>query len=113
MITIEMVRQLALSFPEAEELPHFHLVSFRVRKKIFCTIHEKDQKVMVKLSPVDQSVFSAFDNTIIYPVPGGWGKLGATFIEMKKVKKNMFKDALTMAYCNVAPKILAEKYLSK
>jgi YjbR len=113
MVTIETVRQLALSFPETDEHPHFHLKAFRVKKKIFCTIHAKDNRVMVKLSPVDQSVFCAFDKTIIYPVPGGWGKKGATFIELTRVKKAMFKDALTVAYCNTAPLKLAEKFFPK
>jgi hypothetical protein len=113
MVSIETVRQLALSFPETDEYPHFHLTAFRVKKKIFCTIHAKDNKVMVKLSPPDQSVFCAFDKTVIYPVPGGWGLKGATFIELSKVKKPMFKDALTTAYCTVAPEKLAEKFLPK
>ena len=113
MVSIETVRELALSFPETDEYPHFHLRAFRVKKKIFCTIHAKENRVMVKLSPVDQSVFCAFDDMVIYPVPGGWGKKGATFIELAKVKKAMFKDALTTAYCRVAPKKLAEKLLPK
>jgi hypothetical protein len=111
VVSIETVRQLALSFPETDEHPHFHLKAFRVKKKIFSTLDEKLKRVMVKLSPVDQSVFCAFDKTIIYPVPGGWGKKGATYIELSKVKKAMFKDTLTTAWCNVAPQKLAENYL--
>jgi YjbR protein len=113
MVSIATVRKLALAFDESVELPHFHLASFRVRKKIFCTLHEKDKRVMVKLSLTDQSVFCAFDKTVIYPVPGGWGKGGATFIDLKKVKTSMLKDALTTAYCHVAPPKLAEKYLPR
>jgi len=113
MVSIDTVRQLALSFPETDEHPHFHLKAFRVKKKIFSTLDEKLKRVMVKLTPVDQSVFCAFDKTIIYPVPGGWGKKGATYIELSKAKKAMFKDALTTAYCTVAPKLLAEKFLPK
>jgi len=109
MVSIETVRKLALSFPETDEHPHFHLKAFRVKKKIFCTLHEKDNRVMVKLSQVEQSVFCAFDNSVIYPVPGVWGKKGATFIELGKIKKIMFKDALTVAYCNTAPAKLAEQ----
>jgi predicted DNA-binding protein (MmcQ/YjbR family) len=111
MTSIAMVRQIALSFPETTEQPHFHLVSFRVRKKIFCTIHEKDNRIMVKLSLNDQSVFCAFDKTIIYPVPGKWGKNGATFIELKKIKKAMLKDAIGTAYCAAAPAKLAAGFL--
>jgi len=40
-----------------------------------------------------------------FPVPGAWGKGGATFIDMKKVRKDMFKDALTTAYNGVVEKI--------
>ena len=113
MVKIETVRQVALSFPETDEHPHFHLKAFRVKKKIFCTLHEKDNRVMVKLTPVDQSVFCSFNNKVIYPVPGGWGKKGATFIELAGIKTAMFKDALTTAYCTVAPPKLAEKFLPK
>lgn len=108
MVSLETVRRLALSFPEAEEKPHFEKASFRVKKKIFATLAEKEKLVMVKLSLVDQSVFCAYDKTIIYPVPGGWGKQGATYIELKKVRKKMFEDALTTAYCEVAPEKLAK-----
>jgi hypothetical protein len=110
MISISSVRKFALSFEEAIELPHFHLTSFRVNKKIFATLDLKKQLLMVKLSEIDQSAFSAFDKTIIYPVPGAWGKKGATYIELKKVRAEILKDAVTISYCNVAPKKLVEKY---
>lgn len=113
MVNIETVRQLALSFPETDEHAHFDRKAFRVKKKIFATLSEKNMIVMVKLSLTDQSVFCAFDPAIIYPVPGGWGRMGSTFINLKKVKKSMFKDALTMAYCNAAPLKIGEKFLPK
>jgi len=68
---------------------------------------------MVKLTVTDQSVFCSFDNKVIYPVPGGWGTKGATYIELAKVRKTMLKDALTVAYCTTAPPKLAEKFLPK
>ena len=42
MITTDTVRQLALSFEETVELPHFDRASFRVNKKIFATMAEKE-----------------------------------------------------------------------
>ncbi len=110
MISISTARQLALSLPEAEEKKHFHLPDFRVKNKIFASLHEDKNLVMVKLNPIDQSVFCAFDKTIIYPVPGGWGKKGATFINLKKVKKEMLTDALTTAWKTVASKQMVKKY---
>lgn len=102
MVYIETFRQLALSFPGTVELPHFELTSFRVKKKIFATYHQKENRAMFKLSLVDQSVFCSYDNNIFFPVPGSWGKNGATFVEMKKVRKDIFTDALAQAYNNVA-----------
>ena len=69
---------------------------------------EKNRLVMVKLSLVDQSVFCTYNKEIIYPVPGGWGKGGATYIELKNVGKRMLEDALTTSYCEVAPEKLAK-----
>ena len=112
MVTIEEARKLVLSFPETDEHPHFDKKAFRVKKKIFATLDEKAKRMMVKLSPTDQSVFCSFNNEIIYPVPGGWGRQGATFVELNKVRKSMFKDAVTTAYCTVAPPKLGDKFRS-
>ena len=113
MITIEQARKAALSLPETEEKPHFDLTSFRVKNKIFATIHADKNYVMVKLSAIDQSVFCAYNKEVIFPVPGGWGKQGATFINLKKIKKSMLIDAMTTAWKTTAPPKLVEKYFGK
>ena len=107
MITIETFLKLAMTLPEVEEAPHFDKISFRVRKKIFATVDVSNKRVCMKLSDVDQSVFSTKDKPVIYPVPNKWGKLGWTFFELGKVNKNLCMDALQPAYCEVAPKSLA------
>jgi len=111
MVTPKEVQTFALAFEEATQEPHFEKQSFRVKKKIFATLDLKKNRAVLKLSPVDQSVFSDYDATVIYPIPGSWGKQGWTIVELKKVRKDIFKDALTMAYCTVAPKKLSSKYL--
>lgn len=102
MVDIETFRKLALSFPDTIELPHFEKASFRFKKKIFVTISVADKRACLKFSAIDQSVFCAFDKTIIYPVPNKWGKQGWTFVELKKVRKDILKDALTVAYNTIA-----------
>ena len=109
MLNVDEVRALALSFEESIEQAHFERTSFRVKKKIFATLDESKQEVVLKLSDVDQSVFSDYDDSI-YPVPGAWGKKGWTKVDMQKVRKDLFKDALTCAYCEVAPKKLGDMY---
>lgn len=107
MVTIDEMISRAMSFPEVSHTPHFEKESFRVKKKIFATLDTKKQRAVVKLSPIDQSVFSAYDPDVIFPVAGGWGKQGWTVIELRKVRKTMFKDALQTAYRTVAPKSLS------
>ncbi len=101
MVEVATVRKLALSLPGSEEQPHFHLASFRVKNRIFATLWVKENRAMLKLSLVDQSVFCSYDRTAFYPVPGGWGARGATFVELRLVRKDMFRDALTTAYKGV------------
>jgi predicted DNA-binding protein (MmcQ/YjbR family) len=110
VVTPEYIRTLALSFEEAEEQPHFEKSSFRIKKKIFATLDVKRNTAVVKLSPVDQSVFCDYNKAAMYAANGAWGKQGWTIIELKKVRKDLFKDALTTSYCTVAPKKLADKY---
>ena len=98
MVSIESMRKLALSFPETEEKPHFEKTSFRVKNKIFATLDVKNKRACLKLSAVQQSVYSAYDKKAIYPVPNAWGKQGWTFVELARVRKDMFRDALTTAY---------------
>ena len=89
---LQQIREIALSFPETTEEPHFEKTSFRVRKKIFATL--KDSLLTIKLSVIDQDVFSLIDKSIIYPVPNKWGKKGWTHVHVDKVDEEVLKDAL-------------------
>ncbi|MDX2249491.1 MAG: MmcQ/YjbR family DNA-binding protein [Bacteroidia bacterium] len=111
MITLNILRELALSFPEATEEPHFENTSFRVKKKIFATFDPVKNLACLKLSEINQDVFSAMAPSVIYPVPNKWGKQGWTLVDVDKVEEAIFQDALTTAYCEVAPKRLSERVL--
>lgn len=64
---------LALSFEEVAEEPHFEKLSYWVKKKIIATLDVAKQQAVLKLTTIDQSVFCAFDATVIFPVKGSWG----------------------------------------
>ncbi|MBL7924787.1 MAG: MmcQ/YjbR family DNA-binding protein [Bacteroidia bacterium] len=110
MVSRESVRRIALAFEETKEDPHFDKIAFKVKGKIFATLNLEHMRACVRLSAVDQDVFCAYDQEVIYPVPNAWGKYGWTLINLKKVKAVMFKDAITSAYCFVAPARLSKKY---
>jgi len=109
MVTVETFRQMALSLPGVIELPHFDRASFRVNKRIFATMQEEKKIAVLMFSPLEQSVFCAFDKNIIYPVPGGWGRQGATTFELGKIKKAMLKDALSVVYNETVEKTKKKK----
>lgn len=109
MVTIETLRKIALSFPEATEEPHFEKTSFRVKKKIFASYDASKKRACIKLSEIDQNVFSNSNKKLIFPLDNKWGKQGWTLIEMDSINEDLFTDALTTSYCEVAPKKLAEQ----
>jgi hypothetical protein len=98
MVDLETARQIALALPGVVEQDHHGRPSFRANDRIFATLWEPQNRMMVKLSPIDQSVFHAFDVTVFYPVPNKWGLKGATFVELAKVRRDMLEDALNIAY---------------
>ncbi|MBC7947744.1 MAG: MmcQ/YjbR family DNA-binding protein [Chitinophagaceae bacterium] len=102
MVDIDSFRQIALSFPDVVELPDFEKTSFRTKGKIFATLTVDKHLACLKLSPLDQSVFCAYDKSIIYPVPNKWGIQGWTLVELKKIRKTMLKDAISVAYNEAA-----------
>ena len=108
MMSKETFRKLALSFPEVTEEPHFEKTSFRVKKKIFATYDGANNRACLKLSEINQSVFTQASQGAIYIVPNTWGKQGWTYVDLKKISKGLFTEALTAAYCDVAPKKLAD-----
>jgi hypothetical protein len=112
MLDVAAARKLALGFPETEEQDHFGNPSFRIKKKIFMTLKPAEARAVLKLSLVDQSVFCDFNSNVFYPVPGAWGKQGWTVVDLKKVRKDMFRDALQQAFKAVAPKTIVKKYFS-
>lgn len=102
MVNFETCRNLALSFPDVTESPHFEKPSFRIAGRIFMTFHAAKNQAMLVLPEFEQSVLTAYDSSAIYPVKGFWGGKGATMFDLKKVKKSMFRDALQRAYTKAA-----------
>jgi hypothetical protein len=104
MLTHAEIRAAALALPEAYEEPHFDIPSFRVNKKIFCTIHLDQPRIMLKLDPEDQHNLA--DGEAIQPVPGYWGRNGATFVYFEKLEPGRLPELMRLAWANLAPKRL-------
>ena len=106
MLTRDDVRRIALAQPEAYEADHFGMPSFRVGKKIFCTIHQDHPRAMLKLHPEDQRNLTEGLPCVVEPVPGYWGSKGSTFVWFERIEEPRFAELMRMAWAQVAPKRL-------
>ena len=98
MITGSSFTQLALSFPNTEQVPHFDRIGFKVTgRRMFATYLQKDNTANIFLTPKEQAVFCKMDKSI-YPVPNKWGEKGATTFALDTVPKNLVTEALLSAY---------------
>jgi hypothetical protein len=104
-LTSTDLRRLALALPQAEEKSHFGKADFRVRNKIFASLHDAATGV-VKLTPEQQEMLMASEPKVFSPGPGAWGRQGWTKVALASLNETTLRSTLTMAWRNVAPKPL-------
>jgi len=106
-VTVKTFRTLALAQPEAVEVGHMGHPDFRVKDKIFATLGYPDKgHGMVKLNLEQRDGFVDAEPLAFAPVPGGWGRTGATLVTLRLVSLAALAAAIEMAWGNVAPKKL-------
>ena len=64
---------------------------------------------MVKLTPDQQGMFVRTEPAVFQPVPGGWGRGGATHVRLAAATDPAVRQALVAAWRNTAPKRLAQQ----
>jgi hypothetical protein len=106
VLTLEDFRRIALSLPEAAESSHMGRGDLRVRGKIFATLWPETNCGMVKLTTEEQALLVEAEPAVFAPVPGGWGRMGATFVTLAACDDATARDALARAWRRAAPKRL-------
>jgi hypothetical protein len=92
-------RRLALSLEGAEEGSHFGATDFRVGGRIFATLAaEKRGYGNLMLTPEQQAMFVAESPDIFIPIPGGWGRNGATHVVLAKADEDLLLGGLRTAW---------------
>ena len=103
-MTATEFRRLALSLPDAIEAAHMGHPDFRVGGRIFATLaYPRTAFAALMLTPEQQELFVRTEPKTFRPVPGGWGKKGATQIELRTAKKAAVREALKVAWSNRTP----------
>jgi hypothetical protein len=104
-------RRIALSLPGVVESSHMGKPDFRVGKRVFATLgYPDDAWGMVKLAPEEQQVVVEAAPDIFRPVPGGWGKRGATNVRLASADDTSMTSALALAWKRIAPKSLVKRF---
>jgi hypothetical protein len=97
-VTAKRARELALSLENATEAPHFDRIAFRTPRRIFATLARGGGDLNFMFDHAQQAEFCARAPEAISPVPGGWGRMGATRCELKAIDAATFTAALKAAH---------------
>ncbi|HEX6973367.1 MAG TPA: MmcQ/YjbR family DNA-binding protein [Vicinamibacterales bacterium] len=85
----------------AIEAAHMGHPDFRVKGRIFATLHADDAHGMVKLTPEQQREFVDEDKSFS-PESGAWGRQGCTRVRLASVDEDTLGRAVTLAWQNIA-----------
>jgi hypothetical protein len=98
-MTVDDFRRLALSLEGAEEHSHMGAPDFRVGGRIFATLASQEQGYgNLMLNPEQQAAFVEELPNVFMPVPGGWGKMGATHVRLSAATEDILAGALHTAW---------------
>jgi YjbR protein len=98
-MNIHDFRRLALSLPAAEESSHMGSPDFRVGGRIFATLAAaKFGYGNIMITPEQQAAFVEELPEIFIPVPGGWGRGGATHVNLAFAAEDVILGALQTAH---------------
>ncbi len=98
-LTARDFRRIALSLEGAEEGSHMGHPDFRVGGRIFATLASIDNGFgNLMLDPEQQKSFVDELPELFLPVPGGWGRMGATHIRLATASEDVLHGALQVAW---------------
>lgn len=100
------VRELALSLPGASEAPHFDRIAFRTPRRIFATLSPSAGDLnLTTFDPDLRDFFCGQAPHAFTPVPGAWGRRGATRCDLRTVDEATAMSALRAAHALALPQV--------
>jgi len=97
-VTADQARELALSLEGASAVPHFDRTAFRTPRRIFATLSADGADLNLMFDPELQAFYCEQAPDAFAPVPGGWGKNGATRVLLVAADPDTLKGALIAAH---------------
>jgi hypothetical protein len=102
-VSAERARALALSLPQASEAPHMQRTAFRTPRRIFATLDAAVPDLNLMFDPDLRDFYCEQTPDAFAPVPGGWGRMGATRCDLGAVDEATLVSALQAAHLRAAP----------
>jgi hypothetical protein len=104
MVTAARFRKIALSFEGATEVPHMERAGFRTKRRMFATLPPDGATANLLLDRDLQEAVCEELPDAFAPVPGGWGRMGYTTVNLRTVREADLVRALTEAHAASLPK---------
>lgn len=101
MITQDQAAVIILNHDRVKEGRRKHIRTFRKGGKVFATLNELENRSCLRLSLVDQDVFSRLLPEYVFRVPNNNGGYGWTLFMISKVPQSLFVDAVQCAYAHI------------
>lgn len=101
-VTLERARDLALALAGASAAPHFDRLAFRTPRRIFATLGT-DGSLNLMFDQDLRDFYCSAEPRAFSPVPGGWGRRGATRCALAAVDETTLSSALQAAHRRAAP----------
>jgi hypothetical protein len=106
-MNVKQARRVAMALPEVTEEPHFHLLSFRVKGKIFATMAPDGSFMNVFVDDGPREAIVAVDPKAYETL--WWGKTACLHVHLKLAKAKDLAELLRLSWERRAPKRLLEK----
>ena len=109
----DRARDLALALPAVSEAPHWHRLAFRTPRKMFATLDADAHDLNLMFDPELRDFYCEQAPGAFRPVPGGWGRMGATRCDLDVVDEATLISALEAAHKLAAPRASKPKRPSR
>jgi hypothetical protein len=98
MVSRDRFSKLALGLADATSAPHFDRLAFRTPRKIFATLAADGRSANLLLDAELQAAVTEARPDSFAPVPGGWGRMGYTTVDLTSVAEVDLVRALGEAH---------------
>jgi hypothetical protein len=97
-VTVDDAEKILRALTDVTEKDHWGGDAFVANKRIFATAWHEENKVNVRLTPEGQRQFMKRNKAAFSTWDNAWGRQGWTAIDLNKVTKKVFRNAINAAY---------------